>query len=347
MSIEITEIVNPDEILPVVETVVTEPVVSVEPIVEPVPEIKEYVYQPTDEQGRPLGGKQVLKYHTEEELRDKLQEQNVLLLRRLRAETRKNRLGISDTDEISDDAPRYAAPVDFAKPDLSPDDRVRIARELGIDPEKFDETTDAFFESTLGVKPEALRQTLRSLQDEALQSRARLESEAFVAGNKDYVKCKENFEAITNWMSRYNLAPVRENFQKAYDTLRAANVLIESAEVTPPVQPVVEPTPIVEPPPVEPTPQPVARIPTGLTRNSSADTGGAPRPLGDDIVYEYQPKDGLGKPVGEKRVFKGLAAIEAMPADVYKYRVLHEKGFAKKEEKLHAEAAERRNSARQ
>ena len=47
--------------------------------------------------------------------------------------------------------------------------------------------------------------------------------------NPDYVKCQSNFEAITSWMVRYDLAPVRENFQLAYDKLKAAgNILILS-----------------------------------------------------------------------------------------------------------------------
>lgn len=61
-------------------------------------------------------------------------------------------------------------------------------------------------------------------------------------------------------------------------------------------------------------------------------------------MYEFKQIDGKGRQVGETKVFKGLAAINAMPGEEYKRRLLHEKGFAKKVEKLEAEAAKRRQS---
>ena len=87
---------NENQVLP--ESNVTETPSTPEVIVEvPVVEERTHIYQPTDEQGRPIGGKQVIKYTTQDELVNKLQEQNVLIfLRKLREETRKNRLGISD-----------------------------------------------------------------------------------------------------------------------------------------------------------------------------------------------------------------------------------------------------------
>src|SRR5258708_3663370 len=88
----------------------TEPVLTEVPIETPAVEEKTYVYQPTDEQGRPIGGKQVIKYVTQEDLVSKLQEQNVLILRKLRSETRKNRLGITDESEAPADGQRFSAP---------------------------------------------------------------------------------------------------------------------------------------------------------------------------------------------------------------------------------------------
>ena len=76
----------------VAETPLTEPNVPVEAPVVELPELR-YEYQPTDDNGMNMGGKQVLKYKTTEELIQKLQEQNVLLQRKWREETCKNRLG--------------------------------------------------------------------------------------------------------------------------------------------------------------------------------------------------------------------------------------------------------------
>ena len=59
-------------------------------------------------------------------------------------------------------------------------------------------------------------------------------------------------------------------------------------------------------------------------------------------MYEFVQRDGKGIQIGEKRVFKGLAAIDAMPSDEYKRRLLSDRSFAGKVEKLEAEAAKKR-----
>lgn len=336
-----------------------EAVAEIETVVAPPAPVEfRYEYQPTDEQGRPLGGKQVVKYTTPEELADKLAEQSTLLLRRLRSETRKNRLGISDEEVIPEDAQRYREPVSFKPKQLTPDERVQLSRDL-LDPEKFEEASDALFEAKVGAKPQVISQTLADLQGESIRARAKAESDAFVAGNPEYVKCQENFEAITNWMIRYGLAPVRSNFQKAFDTLRAAGVLIENPTPDVPAAPGVrQPT---ELPTVQPTapeapegtaeaaavpettvpagpPKQAARIPTGLSRSTSDETG-VPRSPGEDLVYDVVVN-------GQKRRYTGLAAINAMPSEEFKRRVNTERGFSQKVEKLEAEAVERRRVSR-
>lgn len=339
MSIESTEV------QPVTE--VTEPVVLEQPI--PAPAELRYEYQPTDELGRPLGAKQVIKYANHEELATKLTEQNTLLIRKLREETRKNRLGVLDNDTIPDDAPRYEEPFNFQPRTLTLEERIRISHDL-LDPEKFDEASDNLLEAKLGAKPEQFGKKVASLEADVHRFRAKSECDAFVADNPSYVKCQENFEAITNWMMRYGLAPVKSNFQRAYDKLRTDKVMVEHydevADPAPVIPAQVETQPVTEelPVPVEvatvvapqvevqkPVP---ARIPTGLNRNTS-DEVGATRPAGDDIVYEVLVN-------GQKRRFTGLAAINAMPADEYKRRVISDPTFAKKEAQLEREAAERR-----
>jgi hypothetical protein len=328
-----TDIQNPDQPVEAIE--------APAPVVEaPVPvELLRYEYQPTDEQGRPLGAKQVIKYTNPDELASKLTEQNTLLIRKLRQETRKNRLGIMDAETISDEAPRFEEPVSFAPRVLSPDERLAISRDL-LDPEKFDEASDKLFEAKMGAKPELLGRTIAELQEDRIRARAKTECDAFVGDNPDYVKCQENFEAITGWMVRYGLAPVKTNFQKAYDKLRYEGVLIENyAEPQPDEpQPIPAPAPAPvapAPAPVAPAPAPVKRIPTGLSRNDADDTGTS-RPVGDEIMYEVV----VG---GKKRVFTGLAAINAMPADEYKRRVMSDPSFAKAEAQLYKEMSERRN----
>jgi hypothetical protein len=320
-------------------TIPADPAIVPGPVSEPVLEEKSHIYQPTDEMGRAIGGKQVIKYRTTEELIEKMQQQSVLLIRKLREQTKKNRLGISDVDEISAESPRFESPLDFNPRVLTPDQRVRLSRDL-LDPENLDEATDTLFEAKFGMKPQTLGKVVSDLQADNINMKARVEADAFVASNPAYVTCDENFKSITNWMLRYDLAPVRENFQKAYDTLRADGILIENAEPEPvqaPSVPVTVPVAPVAPasaPVAEPVPAYVpSRIDSGLTRDHSTDAVPV-RTVGDDIVYEVV----VG---GQKRTYKGMAALNAMPSDVYKKRVNQEKGFAQKAEKIMAEAAKK------
>lgn len=333
------------ETIPATETVVELP---------PTPPIElRYEYQPTDEQNRPLGGKQVILYTDPQQLASKLAEQNTLLLRKLRAETRKNRLGIVENDTVSEDAPRFAQPLSFKPKELSAEDRLRISRDLA-DPERFDQASDELFTAKIGVAPSKLAETLSELQQDRINQQAQVEVEAFKRANPDFVMCQENSDAITNWLLRYELAPVRANFQRAYNTLKSAGIIIENVyDTAPVVEPVVAPVAQVVPEPVveqvveqvieeitsavepEPAPRTTSRVPVSLNRNNAEDTGGAPPPVGSDIVYEIVQN-------GQKRRFTGLAAINAMPANEYRKRVLSDPTFAKKEAALEKEAADRR-----
>src|SRR5271154_2770525 len=116
---------SPNEIQPLTGDI-TEPVVAVTPV-EPVavPE-QRYEYQPTDEDGRPVGGKQVIVYKTQDELIDKMRDNSIQLIRKLREQTRNNRLGISTPDTIDDTAQRFKSPTEFKPKTLTKEDRVRL-----------------------------------------------------------------------------------------------------------------------------------------------------------------------------------------------------------------------------
>jgi hypothetical protein len=354
MSFEVLETTAPE----VTEVPVE---VSTEVTPAPVPELPEltHIYQPADEQGRPLGGRQVIKYRTPEELAQKLTQQNIELVRKLREVTWKQRLGISDTEEIPSEAARFDSPIEFSARELSADERVKISRDL-LDPERFEEANATLFEANVGVKPEVFRKRMSQIEINELRRQAKDASDAFMKANPDYYKCQDNADKLTGWMVKYNLVPTQENFQLAYDRLRAAGLLLEAPNVREDAPTV--PTPVIPVPaaPVteEQTPtntqsaevpnsritteeppqakRPVAAIPTGLTRNQGSDAG-IVRPLGDEIVYEHIIRDNTGKPTGEKKVYKGRAAIEMMPADEFKRRVNTDRGFQQKADKLLSE----------
>ena len=305
-----------------------------------------YIYQPTDENDMPIGGKQVIKYTTNEELTQKLVEQNTLLIRKLRKETRNNRLGIQEKENLPDDVQKFTGFIEFKPRDLSDDERVDISRRL-LDPTTSLEAMDQLLEARIGAPINTLGKTITDVQNDNMRLRAKQESDAFMASTPGYFKCAENAEALTSWMLRYNLAPVKDNFQKAYDTLKQLGVLIEGPKVEP--EPVVIPVPIVEPVRVEIPVEPVVVVPpvttvpgisSGLTRDDSSESGPT-YVAGNDIVYEatiggrIEKINGVETLVGaSKKVFTGRAALDAMPSDEYKKRLLHEKGFQQKVQEL-------------
>src|SRR4051812_11783532 len=89
-----------------------------------------YIYQPTDDSGRPIGGKQVIKYTTNDELVKELEKRNILLIRKLRQETKKNRLGISEDEDLGENVEHLAEPIQFAPRDLSNEELYEISRDL-------------------------------------------------------------------------------------------------------------------------------------------------------------------------------------------------------------------------
>ncbi len=295
---------------------------------ETVLEVKEYRYQPTDDSGRSIGGEQVIKYTTNEELADRLKEQNVLLIRKLREQTRKVRLGIVETEDIPDDAQRYDGPVEFNPRDLTDEERYEIARDL-VDPTKSFDAASRLVEARIGAPLDVLGHTLQNIQQDNINLRAKIEANSFVSDNPDYYKCNENFEAITSWMVRYNLAPIRANYQKAYDTLKAQGLLVlGNAPSVSEVIPAVVEAPVVE---VALEREPVKVIPFSLNRENTSDIG-TPIVPGSDIVYKTL--DG--------KTLTGLAAVSAMPSDEYRRRLVTDKEFGKKVDKLELESRKAR-----
>ncbi len=309
-------------------------------VLQPEEPEKLYEYQPTDELGRNLGGKQVLKYRTQDELAQKLTEQNVLLVRKLREQTKKRRLGTIDPENIPDTAPKFDTPLDFTPRQLTSEERIQLSRDL-LDPERFDQANSAMCEATFGQKPEGIRQTLATLQATSLRLLAKTEADAFVASTPGYYKCQDNFETITNWMLKNNLSPVRENFKRAYDEMVKAGLLVEAPTV-------VEVLPLVPVPAMEEDPQ--ARVPapqrtrmaSGLTRDQAADVGGAAKSIADEIVYEQPLKDRFGALTGHVVRYTGLAAIDKMPSDELKRRIHTDKTFNQKYERLLRDDEQRR-----
>jgi hypothetical protein len=205
-----------------------------------------YEYQPMDEHNRPLGGKQVIKYRTPDELAKKLTEQNVLLVRKLRQVTRENRLGTSK-ENIPSEAARFEDVVEYKEKPLTADERFQLTQDLN-DPEKFASARDRLLESAVGVSPAVLRDRLNDQQMTILQLRAKenfitfTQQHEFATG--DLATDTENTQTLTDWMFKNKLAPTVDNYELACSHLRSAGLLSEA--------PVVQQVPVPQPQAVVP-----------------------------------------------------------------------------------------------
>lgn len=338
-----------------------------------VPIAKTFEYQPTDENGLPIGGRQVIKYTDPDELPYLLAEQNTLLVRKLREQTRKVRLGITENDTIQDDAQRQAKPVAFQPKALSKEQRAQLSRDI-LDEETFDKAITTVFESAIGASADDFRKEFTELREDNNNLKAIREVEVFQAKNPEYIVCDENAKAIVNWLLRYDLALTAANFQTAYNTLKEAGLLITSTEkvtnavYTPPPAPVAledtaalpdgvrtplpvddelpDPIVLVEEHPAlleQSTPPPikvVSRVPLSLNRESSSGDAATPASsASDSFVYEH-----VNKVTGQKTVYTGQKALDALPSDEYRRR-LNTPGFSKLVAKIEAETAAK-NAAR-
>jgi hypothetical protein len=303
------------------------------------PELR-YEYQPTDEQGRNLGGKQVIKYKTPDELANKLRDQNVNLVRKLREVTRKQKLGLDD-DQIPAPATAELQPVvEFAPRDLTVEERFNLSQDLQ-DPAKSVEAVNTMVEASIGMSPAKLRETFNAQQMLLMQLQAMSNYSIFEANSKDsFYPCQENKQVLTDWMTKKGLSPTVENFKLALSKLSEVGLLLDSPivrEVTPappappapvaaePAAPSTEPNPQVPAAPesrITPTVQPQAKrpamVPSGLNARTAPDSSPA------------SPK-----------TTRSLADIDRMSADEYK-KALRDPVFKKLVEDLDRQAAAKR-----
>lgn len=311
------------------------PVAAVEPVEQ------RYEYQPTDETGRPMGGRQVIKYKSQDELRDKLVEQNTLILRQLRKVSRETLLGAQEP--APDNAERFQNVPEFKSRELTQQERFDIARDL-IDPAKTAQATETLIESVFGQKPTVVASTLNEVQRSLVQSKAVENYIEFVNTSADYNDCAENREIVTRWMGKRNLAPTVANFKIAQNTLSGAGLLLESPAVqqVSPVPPAA-PAAVVPVEPIVPNPQALAATTPGL--------GSEPQP---QVKRQSRVPSGLNESISSAASTDNVVAgghsltlrdIDRMTSDEYRQK-LRDPEFKKLVNQLEADAAAKR-AARQ
>lgn len=294
----------------------------------PVPAEIVYEYQPTDDNGRPLGAKQVFKGATWEEIATKIADANKNVIKLNRELNKKYRLGeLAPEDALPDNAERLdREAVEFRPRQLTDEERYQISKDL-LDPEKFDEATDRMLEAKIGASPKRITEVLTHAQEDIAAMRAEKEAKLFVQANPDYYVCPENFKTMVNWMIKNQLAPTRDNFQLAFDRLKAIGLLLEAPIVR---EDKPENTPVVTPANSQQEPEPVSRItnvePQTQTKRTPRVASGLTRDNASDV----------GTP--SKSVKLSVADIERMSAEEYKKRLLTEPGFKQAVDEAYAKS---------
>jgi hypothetical protein len=334
----VTHEITPEVTPGVMPEVATELVVPVPVPAVPVPVQQRYEYQPVDDFDRPMGGKQVIVYTTNEELIEKLTKNHIESIKGMRAEKRKSRLGAPETD-LPTDIERLSSVVTFKEKPLTTEERYAISQDLN-DPTKFDSARDRLFESAVGVPPAKLRDTLNQTQQQTQQILARQNAEVWLERHPEFYSCQENINTVCEWMTKQDLSPSVRNFEFAQKQMEEAGLLLSSPivrEVPPVVTPVVAPVAVVVPNPQAPALEPV-RINETPVPQSSAEVSTEKR------VLQAHVPSGLNNrtaPIGGAIVPSAmdsltLQKIDLMSSEEYRKEIMTNPAFVKRVNELEA-----------
>ena len=325
-------------VAPEVPVVVETPVAPVLPPVPPpvVPE-QRYEWQPTDANGKSMGGKQVITYKNQEELIQKFTEQNNLILRQMRKLSNDVKLGLTPDVEVPESAKRLPKNFDGFKPKtLTADERFELTQDLN-DPAKFEDAKIRLAEATFGATPEVISEVLSRSQQLLLEQQVVRSFDEFLENVGDnFYNVEANRTILIDWMGQKELAPTPENFEIALVRTAALQVpapAVQRAQV--PATPVA---------PVEAEPQsqvPVAAVSriTDQQQQVQSATRQTPSGLNDRV----SSNNGVTS-VSERTLT--LAEVDKMSADEYKRRVSSDPTFLQAVDQLQKEADLRR-AARQ
>lgn len=323
-----------DQIVPALpEQVIPEQVVPPAPPAE-----RRFEYQAHDEQGRPLGGKQVILYTDEADLQQKFAAKEEQLVRRLREVTRKQKLGI--TDEIALPADTEFETLEIPQPKvLTAEERFQLSQDIN-DPEKSIDAVNKIFEASVGLSSEQMRQQYSETQLAKLQYKAASNYLVFESKYKnDFWPDPENKKVLTDWMFKKGLAPTVANFELAHSKLKEAGLLLDN-----PIVREETPAPTVNPPALvstEPKPQapvvPESRI-TPVEQPQAKRQARVPSGLNNSNSSASDPSN-----AGPKTTLT-LAEIDSMSSDDYKKK-MKDPSFRKLVDELESQAAARRRAS--
>lgn len=269
-----------------------------------------YEYQATDEQGRPLGGKQVIKYKTQQELIDKLAANHTEAIRLNRKLKQDQVLGTAKPDFALDDANLERDEfIEFKPRDLTAEERFQIAQ----DPSS-PEARKLLFESEFGAPPETIRNTINKTRKDSFTVRAQEEAKAFLEATPEFFACQENSDVLMSLIIKNSLAPTKTNFRNVYQKAKAAGLLLEPPTVTSDVpantQPEDEPSSRITAPETSATKRQATS--SGLNRSNSSSSGdGKVNSVGKPKAYSLAEQKRMSAEEFKQKVYLPQLAYEA------------------------------------
>jgi hypothetical protein len=337
------DVLDPETGLPavpktVIETVNPETVVAAVAAVVAPAELTEqrYEWQPTDETGKPFGGKQVLIYKTHEELIQKFTEQNNSILRQMRKLSRDARLGLTPEQDVPTRARRLPESFGTLKPkQLNADERYQLTQDLN-DPAKFEDAKVRLSEATFGATPDVITEVLNQSQRLLLENQVIRSFDEFIdrVGTDGFYNVEANRETLTKWMGERNLEPTADNFEIAL--ARTSALLVPAPAVQ-----LAQAAPVAT---VEPEPKPKVPSEADLRIASEQQTVQNARRQTPSGLNDRVSSSNGAAPVSDRSLT--LAEVDKMSADEYGKRVKSDPTFLATVDKLQKEADLRR-AARQ
>ena len=335
-------------------------VVPPAPVVETPAELPEktYEYVITDDNGKQIGGKQVFKYRTQDELIEKLRDSNVHV-RRMAQKLREDKL-MNGTD-VPEDA--TAAEPLVLRQRLSAEERAAWEAKLEDPAEAAKAQYVLDRDDDRGVQ--------NTLLTSNYENRVLLSIESFKNRNRDYVLSQDSAAKLIGYVERRGLDPTNpRNYQKAYDALRENGIIADASgnqaaeTVLAPAPPTVreEKTVLAAAPapaatrisePAVAAKRLAAQIPTGLSNVDQVSEGESTIPQPHWLTVRVYLKDGKGAPTNQFQEFHNLDAVlrlegksekefyNSQSPEAKERRAKYETALAEKETRLAAQKRKR------
>lgn len=165
-------------------------------------------------------GVQVFRGATQDELLDKLTEAQANATRKIRELNRQAKLG-RDLSEAQKDELQQARTVAA----LTADERLKLTQDI-FDADAAPKAIRRVIEAELGLSLDDVKSSIQQARASARAQRERLEAEAFIDATPDYKPCRQNMDAMTEYLKAHRLAVTQKNLQLAYEDLKDGGLLV-------------------------------------------------------------------------------------------------------------------------